>query len=511
MKLDEEGNKRKLSKRKDPELALTFYAQEGYPVPAVLEYLMTLLNSNFEEWRRANPDLPMNDFPFTTKKMSGSGALFDIEKLRDVSKNVISRMTAEQVYDYVAEWSAVNDKEFNALLTRDPAFSRAYLAIGRGGKKPRKDLALWSDAKGYMDFMFDELFRPDYTMPERVSAEDAKAILADFAGMFDENDTPDGFFDKMKQIASAHGYAADTKAYKVAIIKQLDHASLDEIANAVTAELDQISADKNVKIEYEVTSGQGDQTILKQLSDQAIADGVDAIIPIATTAAQIAALSAEETKTPVVYAAVSDPETAKLTGIDYVTGTSDALNTDFIMDMMFAQNPNTAKVGLLYSLSEPNSAKPIADAKAYLDTKGIEYVEQTANTNDEVVAAASALIAAGVDAVFTPTDNVIMAAELAIYEDLAKNGIPHYTGADSFVRNGAYATCGVNYTDLGTQTADLAYTDMTEGMDGMEDYYLMDGGIITVNTDTCALIGKQADYACFNSKGEVVEVTTTKD
>ena len=304
---------------------------------------------------------------------------------------------------------------------------------------------------------------------------------------------------------------SDAKTYKVAVIKQLDHASLDEIANAVTAELDQISADKNVKIEYEVTSGQGDQTILKQLSDQAIADGVDAIIPIATTAAQIAALSAEETKTPVVYAAVSDPETAKLTGIGYVTGTSDALNTDFIMDMMFAQNPNVAKVGLLYSLNEPNSAKPIADAKAYLDTKGITCIEQTANTNDEVVAAASVLIAAGVDAVFTPTDNVIMAAELAIYEDLAKNGIPHYTGADSFVRNGAYATCGVNYTDLGTQTADLAYTAMTEGMDGMEDYYLMDGGIITVNTDTCALIGKQADYACFNSMGEVVEVTTTKD
>ena len=139
MKIDPEtGGKRKLSKRKDPELALTFYAQEGYPVPAVLEYLMTLLNSNFEEWRRANPDLPMNDFPFTTKKMSGSGALFDIEKLRDVSKNVISRMTAEQVYDYVAEWSAINDKEFNALLTRDPSFSKAYLAIGRGGKKPRK-------------------------------------------------------------------------------------------------------------------------------------------------------------------------------------------------------------------------------------------------------------------------------------------------------------------------------------------------------------------------------------
>ena len=151
----------------------------------------------------------------------------------------------------------------------------------------------------------------------------------------------------------------DTKAYKVAIIKQLDHASLDEIANAVTAELDQISADKNVKIEYEVTSGQGDQTILKQLSDQAIADGVDAIIPIATTAAQIAALSAEETKTPVVYAAVSDPETAKLTGIDYVTETSDALNTNFIMDMMFAQNPTPQRWACCTPCLNPTLPSPL--------------------------------------------------------------------------------------------------------------------------------------------------------
>ncbi len=301
------------------------------------------------------------------------------------------------------------------------------------------------------------------------------------------------------------------KTYKVAVIKQLDHASLDEIANAITAELDRLAAGNGVTIEYEVTSGQNDPTILKQLSDQAIADNVDAIVPIATSAAQIAALSAEDSKTPVVYAAISDPAAANLTGIDYVTGTSDALNTEFIMDMMFAQNPNVAKVGLLYSLSEPNSAQPITDAKAYLDAKGIAYVEQTANTNDEVVAAASALIADGVDAVFTPTDNVIMAAELAIAEDFAKNGIPHYTGADSFVRNGAYATCGVNYTDLGTKTADLAYSAITEGMGSMEDYYLMDGGIITVNTDTAAMIGKQAEYSCFDSMGTVVEVTTTKD
>ena len=314
------------------------------------------------------------------------------------------------------------------------------------------------------------------------------------------------------QVRDHEYYAAQNntvKTYKVAIIKQLDHASLDEIANAVAAELDKIAADNNVTIEYDITSGQNDQTILKQLSDQAIADQVDAIIPIATTAAQISALSAEDTKTPVVYAAVSDPEAASLTGIDYVTGTSDALNTSFIMDMMFAQNPDVAKVGLLYSLSEPNSTKPIADAKAYLDAKGIEYVEQTANTNDEVVAAASALIADGGDAVFTPTDNVIMAAELAIYEDLAKAGIPHYTGADSFVRNGAYATCGVNYTDLGVKTADLAYSAITDGMDAMEDYYLMDGGIITVNTDTAAAMN--LDYSCFDSMGTVVEVTTTKD
>lgn len=299
------------------------------------------------------------------------------------------------------------------------------------------------------------------------------------------------------------------KTYKVAVIKQLDHASLDEIANAITAELDKLAAGNGVTIEYEVTSGQNDPTILKQLSDQAIADNVDAIVPIATSAAQIAALSAEDSKTPVVYAAISDPAAANLTGIDYVTGTSDALNTEFIMDMMFAQNPNVAKVGLLYSLSEPNSAKPIADAKAYLDAKGIAYVEQTANTNDEVVAAASALIADGVDAVFTPTDNVIMAAELAIAEDFAKNGIPHYTGADSFVRNGAYATCGVNYTDLGTKTADLAYSAITEGMGSMEDYYLMDGGIITVNTETAAALG--ADYSVFADMGDLVEVTTTAE
>ena len=351
-------------------------------------------------------------------------------------------------------------------------------------------------------------------MKKFVAVLSAAAMMTSLAACGFTADTANTAASSAETTASAAESTADTAAadsYKVAIVQQLDHASLDEIRVAIEKELDAKAAEKGITIEYKDFNGQNDATTLNQIGTQVVADGYDAIIPIATLAAQCMTTAAESTKTPVIYAAISDPAAADLTDIDYVTGTSDALNTQSIMDMMFAQNPSVAKVGLLYSLSEPNSAKPIADAKAYLDTKGIEYVEQTANTNDEVVAAASALIAAGVDAVFTPTDNVIMAAELAIYEDLAKNGIPHYTGADSFVRNGAYATCGVNYTDLGTQTADLAYTAMTEGMDGMEDYYLMDGGIITVNTDTCALIGKQADYACFNSMGEVVEVTTTKD
>ena len=167
------------------------------------------------------------------------------------------------------------------------------------------------------------------------------------------------------------GKDEDKDGYTVAIIKQMDHASLDEIADAIAARLDAIAEENGITIEYEVTSGQGDQTVLRQLSDQAIADGVDAIIPIATTAAQVAAVSAEESKTPVIFAAISYPETVELTGMDYVTGTSDALDTNQILDMMFTQNPDIGSVGLLYSLSEPNSEVPIADAKAYLDAKGV--------------------------------------------------------------------------------------------------------------------------------------------
>lgn len=308
---------------------------------------------------------------------------------------------------------------------------------------------------------------------------------------------------------SAGGNKGEKKNLKVAIVKLMDHASLDEIANAVAAELDDLAAANGITIEYEIYSGQGEQNTLKQIGDQAIADEVDVIIPVATLAAQVMTVCAEETKTPVVYAAISDPEEAEVTGIDYVRGTSDALNTEFIMDMMFAQNPDIKKVGLLYSLSEANSAKPVSEAKAYLDAKNIPYTEATANTNDEVIAAASVLVSEEVDVIFTPTDNIIMAAELAIADTLIEAGIPHYTGADSFVRNGAFITCGVNYTDLGKKTADLAYQAVTEGMDGMEDYYKMDGGIITVNTETAK--GLKIDYSLFKDMGELVEVQTTQE
>lgn len=301
----------------------------------------------------------------------------------------------------------------------------------------------------------------------------------------------------------------DTDGYKVAIVKQMDHASLDEIADAIAARLESLETEKHVTIEYDIYSGQGEQTTLMQIGEQVISDHVDAIIPIATLAAQVMTSCAEESETPVVFAAISDPASASLTGIDYVTGTSDALDTGFIIDMMLAQQKDMKTVGLLYSLSEANSATPIAEAKAYLEQKGIRYVEQTASTNDEVIAAAASLIASDVDAIFTPTDNVIMAAELAIYEELANAGIPHYTGADSFVRNGAFATCGVNYTELGTKTAELAYTAITEGMEAMEDYYLMDAGTITVNTETAAML--QMDYSAFKQMGEITEVETTQE
>lgn len=301
----------------------------------------------------------------------------------------------------------------------------------------------------------------------------------------------------------------DETVHHIEIIKQLDHASLDEIAKAIESRLIEEAKSKNIPISINISSGQNDPTILKQLSDQAVSTGADVIIPIATLAAQIAVSSCANTKTPIVYAAVSDPEGADLTGFDYVTGTSDALNTQTIISMILAQNPNLKKVGLLYSLSETNSFKPISEAKQILDEKGIEYVEAVGNTTDEILTSTSVLLFENVEAVFTPTDNVVMAAELALAPMLLEANIPHYTGADSFVRNGAYATCGVNYTKLGFNTADLALKVITEGFENIDDYYLMDGGIITINNQADEILNLDLDV--LKQFGEIVKVDTSED
>lgn len=304
--------------------------------------------------------------------------------------------------------------------------------------------------------------------------------------------------------AAAAPAAEGGKEYKVAIVQQLDHASLDEIRVAIEAELEAKAAEKGIAITYKDFNGQNDATVLNQIGAQVVSDGYDAIIPIATLAATTMATATEDNQIPVIYAAISDPGEAQLTGIANVTGTSDALNTPFILDMMLKANPDIKTVGLLYSNSEANSVTPIREAKEYLDSKGIAYLEKTGNTTDEILTAASAMVGR-VQAVFTPTDNVVMAAASAVAEILNGAGIPHYTGADSFVTAGAFATCGVNYTELGTYTADMA-VDILLGGD-IPEYHVMDGGIITVNTDTAAKLG--IDYSVFKDMaGTVKEVTT---
>ncbi|HIZ62574.1 MAG TPA: ABC transporter substrate-binding protein [Candidatus Gemmiger avistercoris] len=306
--------------------------------------------------------------------------------------------------------------------------------------------------------------------------------------------------------AASEPASAGEAAYRVAIVQQMDHASLDEIRTAIEAELDAKAA-AGTAVEYKVFNGQNDATTLNQIGTQIVSDGYDAVIPIATLAAQCMATACEPTGTPVIYAAISDPAAADLTGIDYVTGTSDALNTAFILDMMLAVQPDVQTVGLLYSNSEANSEAPIAEAKEYLDAKGIAYVEKTGNTNDEILSAAASMVGQ-VDAVFTPTDNVVMAAASAVSETLTAAGIPFYTGADSFVTAGAFTTCGVNYTDLGTYTADMALDILESG--AVPEYHVMDGGIITVNTETAAALG--IDYSAFSEMAsQVVEVTTSAE
>ncbi len=215
MKMD--GNsKRKLSKRKDPELALTYYKAEGYPVEAVYEYILTVLNSNYEDWRRANPDTPASEFRFSYKKMNPAGSLFDVAKLRDVSKNVISRMDAGKVYEYLTGWASEYDRDFASLLMSDPEYAIKILSIGRGGKKPRKDFAVWSEVKDYMGFFYDSCFVIADEYPAQFAHEDIRSALKAFLDSFDIGDDMNVWFDKIRDIADKLGFASDMKEYKAA-------------------------------------------------------------------------------------------------------------------------------------------------------------------------------------------------------------------------------------------------------------------------------------------------------
>ena len=286
-------------------------------------------------------------------------------------------------------------------------------------------------------------------------------------------------------------------AYKVGIVQYVDDASLNQIQQNVQSELDKLGTQYGVTFDYAdyTYNGQADGTVLQQIASELVADEVDVIVPIATPTAQIMQAATEGKDIPIVFSAVSDPVGAKLvTSMDApgsnITGTSDFLNTNAIMDLIFAAQPDADYIGILYSSSEDASTQPVADAEAYLDAKGIKYIEKTGTNNDEVSTAADALIAEGVDAIFTPTDNTIMTAELAIYEKLAKAGIAHYCGADSFALNGAFVGYGVDYSNLGVETADMVADILVNGADpATTAVKTFDNGIITINTDTTTALG----------------------
>ncbi len=211
---EENGGKRKLSKRKDPEAAVTYYFTEGYPKESVVEYLLTIANSNFEDWRKANPDKDNKEFPFNLKKMSSSGALFDLTKLTDVSKNVISVMTAEEVFEKTLAWAKENDTELYKVFADNPEYAENILSIDRGGNKPRKDIAAWSEIRDYVEYFYDEFYKPNYEMPENISKEDVKNILEEYKKVFNIDDSKDEWFGRIKDLCPVVGFTPNVKEYK---------------------------------------------------------------------------------------------------------------------------------------------------------------------------------------------------------------------------------------------------------------------------------------------------------
>lgn len=288
-------------------------------------------------------------------------------------------------------------------------------------------------------------------------------------------------------------------SYTIGICNYVDDASLNQIVENINARLAEIESEQGITINVKYDNCNADANVMNQIIANFTADNVDLMVGVATPVAMAMQSATEDSKTPVVFAAVSDPVGAGLVASleepgSNVTGSSDNLDTNSVMNLIFAQNPDAKKIGLLYDVGQDSSTAAIEHAKAYLDDKGVEYVERTATTTEEVALAAQALVSDGVDAVFTPTDNTIMKAELAIYETFADAGIPHYTGADSFALNGAFLGYGVDYANLGRETADMIASILTEGKDpATTPVITFDNGTATVNTEICEKLGLDFD------------------
>ena len=286
--------------------------------------------------------------------------------------------------------------------------------------------------------------------------------------------------------------------YTVGICNFVDDASLNQIIANIRSRLGELETDA-VSFEILEDNCNLDANVMNQIITNFIAQDVDLMVGVATPVAMGMQAATEENGIPVVFAAVSDPLGAGLVASleapgANLTGTSDYLDTNAVMNLIFAADPEADSIGLLYNVSEDSSAAPIAAAKEYLSAKGVDFVERTGTTVDEVMLAAQALVSDGVDAVFTPTDNTVMTAELAIHETFAEAGIPHYTGADSFALNGAFLGYGVDYANLGAETADMIAQILLEGKDpGTLPVRTFDNGTATVNTETCAALGLDYD------------------
>lgn len=298
---------------------------------------------------------------------------------------------------------------------------------------------------------------------------------------------------------SGSGSQSEGTVYKVGICNYVDDASLNQIVDNIQTQLSALGKEKGVTFEVSYDNCNGDATVLNQIIANFIADDVDLMVGVATPVATAMQAATEDNQIPVVFSAVSDPVSAGVVeSLDApganITGTSDYLDTNSIMNLIFAADPDADKIGLLYDQGQDSSTTPIAHAKEYLESKGVEVVERTGTTTDEVTLAAQALVADGVDAVFTPTDNTIMTAELAIYETFIEAGIPHYTGADSFALNGAFLGYGVDYANLGVETANMVAQILVDGADPAQTPVLtFDNGTATVNTETCAALGMDYD------------------